>query len=97
MAAKASETAPNWCTTELGRRAWALGADVAAPVADAVDRDARFPAEAAAAMRETGLLGALVPVAFGGEGASLAEISEAIRAIASHCASSALVYGDAPD
>ena len=91
MAAKASETAPNWCTTELGRRAWALGADVAAPVADAVDRDARFPAEAAAAMRETGLLGALVPVAFGGEGASLAEISEAIRAIASHCASSALV------
>jgi len=92
MATKASGTAPSWCTTELGRRAWALGVDVAAPVADAVDRDARFPAEAAAAMRETGLLGALVPGEYGGEGATLGEISEAIKAIASHCASSALVY-----
>ena len=33
MATKASGTAPSWCTTELGRRAWALGVDVAAPVA----------------------------------------------------------------
>ena len=85
------ETAPAWCTSDLGRRAWSLGAAVAAPVADAVDREARFPAEATAAMRDSGLLGAMVPVEQGGEGASLAEISQVIRAIANHCASSALV------
>ena len=83
--------APRWCTTELGKRAWAVGADVAAPHAVSVDRDGRFPAEATQAMRDTGLLGAMVPVAFGGEGASLLEVSESIRALASHCASSALV------
>ena len=84
-------TPPRWCTSDLGRRAWELGASVAAPVADAVDREARFPAEAVAAMRERGLLGAMVPVASGGEGATVTEVSEAIRAVAGHCASSALV------
>ncbi len=83
--------APRWCRTELGRRAWHVGATVAGPCAAAVDRDGRFPAEATEAMRSSGLLGAMVPVDSGGEGASLAEVSESIRAMAAHCASSALV------
>jgi len=83
---------PRWCETDLGRAAWEVGAATAAPYADEVDREARFPAEAAAAMRSSGLLGALAPRRLGGGGASLAEVSEAIRALASHCASSALVY-----
>jgi len=83
--------APRWLTTELGRRAWEVGETVAAPHAGDVDRDGRFPAESTAAMRSSGLLGSMVPVAFGGEGASYREVSESIRAIAAHCASSALV------
>lgn len=90
-AVKQASDAPRWCTTELGRRAWEVGSSVAALYADEVDRDGRFPAEAIQAMRESGLLGAMVPVEAGGGGANLAEVSESIRAIAAHCASSALV------
>ena len=83
--------APSWCTTELGRRAWEVGVAAAAPHATEVDREGRFPAESTLAMRESGLLGSLVPEALGGGGATLAEVSESIRALAAHCASSALV------
>ena len=82
---------PRWCTTDLGRRAWHVGATVAGPHAASVDRDGRFPAEATEAMRSSGLLGSLVPVAMGGEGAGFTAVSESIRALAAHCASSALV------
>ncbi len=82
---------PRWCTTELGRRSWEVGARVAGRHAAEVDRDGRFPHEATEAMRSSGLLGSLVPVALGGEGATLAEVSESIRAVAAHCASSGLV------
>ena len=82
---------PRWCTTDLGRRAWEVGARVAAPRAADVDREGRFPSEATEAMRSSGLLGCLVPVPLGGEGATLAEVSESICAMAAHCASSALV------
>jgi acyl-CoA dehydrogenase len=68
-----------------------IGAAVAAPVADAVDRDARFPHEAVDAYRERGLLSALIPRELGGGGAALSEVSDAVRAVAAHCASSALV------
>ena len=68
-----------------------IGATVAAPAAGEVDREARFPREAAEAMRERGLLSALVPVEYGGPGASVAEISAAVRVLARHCAASALV------
>ena len=41
-----------------------------------VDRAARFPAEAFAALKEQKLLGILVPRAFGGEGASVRDVAE---------------------
>jgi acyl-CoA dehydrogenase len=69
-----------------------VGEQVAGPVADDVDLEGRFPAEAVAAMRSDGLLGALVPVELGGQGASVAEAGEAVAALAEHCASSALVF-----
>ena len=47
---------------------------VAAAHADAVDREGRFPAEAVEALRQEGLLGALVPMAWGGSGATMADI-----------------------
>ena len=42
-----------------------IGAEVAGPAADAVDREARFPHEAIAALREERMLGALVPTRAG--------------------------------
>lgn len=65
---------------------------VAAAHADAVDREGRFPAETIAAMRAEGLLGAMVPVELGGQGANVATICRQTQAIARACASSAMIY-----
>jgi acyl-CoA dehydrogenase len=73
------------------RAAWDVGVEVAGPNADDVDRLARFPHESLAAMRDVGLLSAPLPEEFGGGGANAAEMVCAIRALAFHCASSALV------
>lgn len=81
-----SDAAGRWEQT-----AWRIGEEVAGPAADDVDRSARFPAEAAAALREAGLLSALLPTELGGGGAKVAELAGAVRALAAHCASSALV------
>ncbi len=83
--------APTWCTGDVERRAWAVGAEVAAVFADEVDRDARFPVEGVDALRSAGLLAAMVPTELGGEGASLASIAGATRALAAHCSATALV------
>ena len=69
-----------------------VGAEAAAPHAAAVDRDARFPREAVAAMRAEGLLGALVPREFGGLGASLGDVAAACTVLGQHCASAAMVF-----
>ena len=68
-----------------------LGHDVAAAHADDVDRSARFPAETFDALKEAGVLGALVPRALGGAGLTLAEACAGVRALGRHCASSAMV------
>jgi acyl-CoA dehydrogenase len=78
-------------TADLGEVAADIGRRVAAPVADDVDQAARFPAETVAELRRSGLLGALVPVERGGDGASVLELGQAVAALAEHCASSGLV------
>jgi acyl-CoA dehydrogenase len=83
--------APSEAAGAVAQAAWQVGVEAAGPAADAVDRDSRFPSEALAGMRERSLLSALVPAELGGGGATLAEVSAAVRAIAFHCASSALV------
>lgn len=65
---------------------------VAAEFADAVDRDGRFPHEAVQALREEGLLGAMVPASLGGQGASLADLARQTQALGRVCASTAMVY-----
>jgi acyl-CoA dehydrogenase len=70
----------------------ALVADVARHFADEVDRDARPPREAIAAMKEHGLLAAAVPVELGGEGASLAELSGIATELGRACAATAMVF-----
>lgn len=57
-----------------------------------VDRQGRFPGEAVAAMRAGRLLGAMLPVEFGGEGAKLEDIAEICSMLGQQCASSAMVF-----
>jgi acyl-CoA dehydrogenase len=71
--------------------AWRLGVEVAGPVADDVDRKARFPQESSDALKAGGFFSALLSKDVGGGGASLVELVGAVRALAAHCASSALV------
>jgi acyl-CoA dehydrogenase len=68
-----------------------IGAEVSGPAAEDVDVNARFPHESVAAFRESGLLSAMVPTELGGRGARPSEIAAAVRAVAAHCCSSALV------
>jgi acyl-CoA dehydrogenase len=65
---------------------------VVQPNAAAVDREARFPSEAIAALREAGLLGAAVPVELGGLGARLSELAEICRTLGASCASTGMVF-----
>jgi acyl-CoA dehydrogenase len=83
--------APAAAEGSLEAAAWRIGEEVAGPAAADVDEQARFPIEAVTAMREAGLLAALVPTEFGGGGHRLAEVSGAVRALAMHCTASALV------
>lgn len=90
-----STTATTTTTTTVPDRfaaRTALVADIAARFADEVDRDARPPREAIAAMKEHGLLAAAVPTELGGEGATLAELSVIATELGRSCAATAMVF-----
>ena len=76
---------------DLKLRAGAAAAAAAAH-ADAVDREARFPAEAFAAARSERLLSLLVPVELGGEGAGISDVVDVCYALGRACASSGMVF-----
>lgn len=87
-------------TTPVGRaragdvvahRMATIADEVAGPHAEEVDSEGRFPAEALQALKDDGLLGALVPTELGGLGASLRDVSEGLTALGRRCASSAMV------
>src|SRR5580700_462482 len=67
-------------------------AALAAQNADAVDREARFPAETFASARSQRLLGILVPTELGGEGASVADVVDVCYMLSRACASSGMIY-----
>ena len=71
---------------------FAAVAKIAAAHADAVDREARFPAETFAAVKAEGLLGLLVPQKFGGPEAPLAEIVDGCAMLGRACASSGMIF-----
>jgi acyl-CoA dehydrogenase len=77
---------------EIARIAKRIGAEIAGPLAAEVDRDARFPAEAFAALRAERMLSVLVPAELGGAGASITQVAAAVEELARHCASTAMVY-----
>ena len=69
-----------------------IGHDVAGPNAEAVDRDARFPHQAIAALREQRMLSVLVPRELGGRGCTIAEVAAACEVLGRFCASTAMIY-----
>ncbi|AWN41105.1 acyl-CoA dehydrogenase family protein [Methylobacterium durans] len=77
--------------SDLRARA-AAAAAIAALHAEAVDREARFPAEALEALRAERLLGAGIPIAFGGEGATTEDLAEVAYALGRACASTAMIF-----
>jgi acyl-CoA dehydrogenase len=66
--------------------------DVAAPNADDVDRNARFPSETIDALREAGGLAALIPEELGGLGLDFRTVAEACVRLGRRCGSSAMVF-----
>jgi acyl-CoA dehydrogenase len=76
---------------QVAARMTAIADEVAGPVAADVDERGRFPSETLAALKSGGLLAALVPVEFGGGGATLSEVSQGLVALGKRCASSAMV------
>ena len=66
--------------------------EIAAPNADAVDREARFPVETLDALRAEGALGALVPESLGGRGLRLETIATAAFELGRRCGASGMVF-----
>jgi len=73
----------------LGR---AIAQEVAGPASAAVDRDARFPREAIDRLKAEGLLSAMIPVEFGGAGASVADMAAVTEELGMACASAGMVF-----
>ena len=61
------------------------------PIAEAIDREARFPRETVARMGELGLLGIAVPEALGGSGGDNVGCVLALEEVARACASHAVI------
>lgn len=77
---------------KLLERIHTIGREIIAPNADDVDRDARFPHKAFAALKAEKLLSSYIPVELGGMGLSIADQSKICEALAHYCASSAMIY-----
>lgn len=75
----------------LSRAVSDIAADVAARHANAVDADARFPAETIEALRDARLLSALLPREMGGSGLGLHASGRLVAVLAEACASSAMI------
>src|SRR6516162_7525002 len=67
-------------------------ASIAAADAEEVDQEARFPKAAIDAAREHKLLGAQIPTAFGGFGASIFDITDMCYTLGRACSSTAMIF-----
>jgi acyl-CoA dehydrogenase len=76
---------------DLSARA-AVVAEIAARHAGDVDRDARFPAEALAALKAHKLLGVQIPRALGGEAAGIGAIADVCYRLGQACAATGMMY-----
>src|SRR4051812_44463067 len=85
------KSVPSPAAVSLNVRAQRV-AEIAAAQADAVDRDARFPFEALAALKGEKLLGIMVPASLGGEEASVGEVVDICYRLGQACSSTAMIY-----
>jgi len=69
-----------------------IARQIAAPSAEAVDRESRFPEEAISALRRARLLSAYLPPSMGGEGCSVEDLIEMCQVLGEQCASTAMVF-----
>jgi acyl-CoA dehydrogenase len=74
------------------RQRAAAVAEAAATEVEAVDREARFPWKAIDAARKERLLGAQIPIEFGGDGASISEVADMCYALGRACASAGMIF-----
>ncbi len=82
-------------TTQEHTDATALAYDVASSIAQyaiEIDRQGRFPKESLEKMKESGLMGLLIPHEFGGMQASYHTMSKIAQILASSCLSSAMIW-----
>ena len=78
-------------TLDLRAVAQAIGEQVAGPNASDVDAASRFPSETVDALRDAGLLRAMISVDEGGLGASLDDVADAINELGRWCSSSGMI------
>jgi alkylation response protein AidB-like acyl-CoA dehydrogenase len=81
--------------TELQRRLVAIAAELGEAFeqrADRHDREASFPAENFADLRDAGFLGLCIPTRYGGLGADLATYALVAEELGRHCGSTALTF-----
>lgn len=88
---RAASDAKDWSAGGLTERARRVAA-VAAQYADLVDREARYPSEAMAAIKAERLLGAMIPTSLGGDGAAPGEIAEICYVLGQACANTAMIF-----
>jgi acyl-CoA dehydrogenase len=69
-----------------------IGETALAPHAADVDRDARFPSEAFAALRKAKLLSAYVPAEYGGMGLDIVQTAQVCEILGRYCGSTAMIY-----
>ena len=77
---------------DLLQQAHRIGSETLATYAAEVDRDARFPHEAFAALKDAKLLSAYVPTEYGGMGLNIQQIAEVCEVLGQYCGSSAMIY-----
>jgi acyl-CoA dehydrogenase len=78
-------------SASFAQRTAAVAAIAAAEAAE-VDRQARFPQIAIDAARKEKLLGAQIPAAFGGDGASIFDTTDMCYALGRACSSTAMIF-----
>ena len=67
-------------------------AAAASAEAEQVDRDARFPQRALDTARQQRLLGIQIPLSFGGDGATMSDITDICYTLGRACASTAMIF-----
>src|ERR1700742_1960798 len=90
--ASAEQTSEQFIDRSSFPKRIATVATAASAQAEDVDRVARFPKEAIDAARAQRLLGVQIPTAFGGDGASIFDITDMCYALGRACSSTAMIF-----